>query len=358
MIQIKLGAGSTNITASLYTATMTNDQTTATLKPFQNLSPDTILAAVETRGFLCDGRLLALNSYENRVYQIGVDDSEPVIAKFYRPGRWTDDEILEEHAFALELASHEIPLIAPLLVDGASLFEYQEFRFSLSPRCGGRAVELDQDDTLKWLGRFLGRMHAIGASKEFVHRPVYSVQRYGWDSRTYLLTHDWLPAHLKEAFAGLTNDLLAMIDERYQAAADCRQLRLHGDFHAGNILWRDGPFFVDLDDCQTGYAIQDLWLLLAGDGQQMSHQFDLLMEGYEMFRIFDGRELGLIESLRSLRMLHHSAWLARRWEDPAFPMAFTWFDSTRYWEELVLSLREQLAAVQEPALSWSKPDFH
>ena len=337
---------------------MPEDQPADTQKPFQRLSPDVILDAIESRGLSCDGRLLALNSYENRVYQVGLEDADPVIAKFYRPNRWTDDQILEEHSFAHELAEHEIPLIAPLLLDGDSLFEHQGYRFSLSPRCGGRAVELDRDDTLQWLGRFLGRMHAVGASNTFVHRPEYSVRRYGWNSRAFLLENGWLPAHLETAFAGLTTDLLSQIDELYAAAGDCRQLRLHGDFHAGNILWRDGPFFVDLDDCQTGFAIQDLWLLLSGDRQQMSQQFELLIEGYELFHIFDGRELSLIESLRSLRMLHHAAWLARRWDDPAFPMAFTWFDTIRYWEELVLSLREQFAELQEPVLSWSKQAHH
>ncbi len=318
-----------------------NDQ-----QPFANLTPDTILAAIESQGLVCDGHLLALNSYENRVYQIGIDQAAPVIAKFYRPGRWDNRAIIEEHRFAQELADHEVPLIAPLKIADCSLFEYDGYRFSLAPRRAGRAAELDQLDVLEWLGRFIGRLHKVGAAADFSHRPELTAERLGWNSRRYLLEQRWLPAHLESAFESLSEDLLAIIDARF-AAVDYRPLRLHGDFHAGNILWRDGPFFVDLDDCQTGPAIQDLWLLLSGDRDQMSAQCRRLIQGYAMFMSFNPAELALIEPLRTLRMLHHAAWLARRWGDPAFPVAFPWFDSVRYWEELMLGLREQMAQLQE-----------
>ncbi len=316
-------------------------------QPYSNLTPDTILAAVESMGLVTDGRQLALNSYENRVYQVGIEDQEPLIAKFYRPGRWTDATILEEHAFALELAEHEIPLVPPMLIEGESLFEYQGYRFSLSPRCGGRAAELDREETQLWLGRFIGRLHAIGAAKKFEHRPELTPQRFGWEARAFLLDKQWVPMHIETAFSTLTEDLLKHIDAVFAATRDCLRIRLHGDFHIGNILWRDGPHFVDLDDCMTGPAIQDLWLLLSGEVDEMTAQANVIFEGYRQFRDFDARELQLVEALRTLRYLHHAAWLARRWDDPAFPLAFVWFDSTRYWEDLILSLREQAARMQE-----------
>ena len=319
-------------------------------QPYCNLTPDTILDAVESVGLETDGRQLALNSYENRVYQVGIEDGDPLIAKFYRPGRWSDAAILEEHAFALELAEHEIPLVAPMLIDGTTLFEHAGYRFSLSPRCGGRAAELDREETQLWLGRFIGRMHAIGAASEFKHRPEITPQRFGWEPRAFLLEKQWVPMHLETAFSTLTEDLLNQIDSIFELTQTCRRIRLHGDFHVGNILWRDGPHFVDLDDCMTGPAIQDLWLLLSGEREEMSGQAAIILEGYRQFYDFDRRELQLIEPLRTLRYLHHAAWLARRWDDPAFPLAFVWFDSNRYWEDLILSLREQAAMLQEPPI--------
>ncbi|MGD2128102.1 MAG: serine/threonine protein kinase [Lysobacterales bacterium] len=319
--------------------------------PYYRLDPDTVLQAVESAGLLTDGRLLALNSYENRVYQVGIEEAQPLIAKFYRPGRWTDEQILEEHAFSRELAAAEIPLIAPEVMEGTSLFHSRGFRFALFRRQGGHAPELDDRDTLLWLGRFLGRIHAVGRVRPFRHRPALTPARFGQEPIDYLQAGGWLPAHLLDAFNSLSADLMENIRQAWARAGDFRTIRLHGDCHPGNLLWRDGPFFVDMDDCQSGPAVQDLWMLLSGERHEMSGQLSVLLEGYTDFCEFDYRELLLVEALRTLRMLHHAAWLARRWEDPAFPSAFPWFDSPRYWENLILDLREQLAALQEPALA-------
>lgn len=318
--------------------------------PYYRLDPDTVLLAVESVGLVSDGRLLPLNSYENRVYQVGLEERDPVVAKFYRPGRWSDEQILEEHAFALELDAAEIPLVPPLLISGVTLHRYRDFRFALFRRQGGHAPELDDRDTLAWLGRFIGRIHAVGSARPFRFRPALTPDRFGDESIAALQTGGWLPPHLGDAFATLGRDLMLHVRAAFQRAGAVASIRLHGDCHPGNLLWRDGPFFVDLDDCQTGPAMQDLWMLLAGSRAEMERQLGWLLEGYRQFHRFDARELHLLEALRTLRMLHHAAWLARRWEDPAFPAAFPWFGEPRYWEQLVLSLREQLSALQEPPL--------
>ena len=318
------------------------------LQPYADLSPELVLEAVDRLGMPTDGRLLALNSYENRVYQVGQDSGPPVVAKFYRPGRWSDAQILEEHAFALELAEAEVPVVPPLRVDGETLFEFDGFRFSVSQRMGGRDVELDMPGVIQRIGQFLGRLHRVGLAQAFEHRPSVSVARFGDESVEYLLDNGWLPEHVENAFASLCEDLLELVDDRFDSLPNLPVQRLHGDFHAGNILWRDGPFFVDLDDCCSGPVIQDIWLLLSGARAEQQAQLSEFIEGYEAFMRFPADQLRLIEPLRTLRMLHHAAWLARRWEDPAFPRAFPWFDSNRYWENLVLDLREQVAAIQEP----------
>lgn len=323
-----------------------NDQST----PYYRLDPDTVIQAVESTGLVCDGRLLALNSYENRVYQVGLEEALPVVAKFYRPARWTNEQILEEHQFSREIAEAEIPLVAPMVIHGATLHQYEGFRFALFERRGGHAPELDRKDTRLWLGRFMGRLHAVGASRSFRHRPALTIERFGSESIETILTENWLPLHIENAFATLADDLMITIRSIYQATGTVRMIRLHGDCHPGNILWRDGPFFVDMDDCQSGPAIQDLWMLLSGDADEMAEQLKDVLDGYREFHHFNLGELNLIEALRTLRMLHHSAWLARRWEDPAFPIAFPWFGEPRYWEDMILSLREQLARMQEPAL--------
>ncbi len=319
---------------------------------YQKLTPDLILNAVESQGYHCDGRMLALNSYENRVYQIGIEDDTPVIVKFYRPGRWSRDAILEEHSFAWELAAQEIPVIAPFKnSNDQTLNDYNEFMFAVYPRSGGRWPDLDLKDDWLLMGRFLGRLHAIGATSRFQHRTLLDVKSLGDESRDYLLSSNTIPDYLTEAYATLTKDLLDIINSRFAATDFVARIRLHGDCHPGNILWTEtGPHFVDLDDARTGPAIQDIWMLLSGDTDDMRYQLDNLLEGYETFYDFDYSSIQLIESLRTLRIMHYAAWIARRWEDPAFPLAFPWFDSPRYWEEHILSLREQAAALEQPPI--------
>jgi Ser/Thr protein kinase RdoA (MazF antagonist) len=318
--------------------------------PYYRLDPDTVLQAVESTGLLCDGCLLPLNSYENRVYQVGIEADDPVIAKFYRPGRWSDAQILEEHEFSTLLAASEIPLIPPLAVNGRTLHEHNGFRFAVFERRGGHAPELELEDTRIRLGRALGRIHAIGTQRRFRTRPFLSIDSYGREPVAALLDGRWLPPHLETAFASLCADLLTSIEAAFARAGDVGVIRLHGDCHPGNILWRDGPLFVDLDDCRNGPAVQDLWMLLSGEAHEMAGQMKDVLEGYTQFHHFDRRELQLIEALRTLRMLHHAAWLAKRWQDPAFPAAFPWFGGARYWEDLVLGLREQLGRLHEPPL--------
>ncbi len=318
---------------------------------YASLTPDVILNAVERHGWITDGRLLALNSYENRVYQVGIEDAEPLIVKFYRPARWSDAAILEEHDFARELADHELPVVAPLLVDQATLLRAAGFRFALYPRQGGHWPELNTAQEREWMGRFIARIHAIGATKPFHERPVLDIESFGYASTRYLQEHGFIPAHLEAAYRTLAEDLLGQVETTHASAGNVKQIRLHGDCHPGNILWSgDGPHFVDLDDCRTGPAVQDLWMLLSGSRHDMQGQLLDVLEGYQQFFEFDPRELQLIESLRTLRIIHYAAWLARRWQDPAFPLAFPWFNTMAYWEEHVLALREQAGLLNEPAL--------
>jgi len=321
-------------------------------QPFYQLTPDTVIDAVESMGYLSDGRILALNSYENRVYQVGIEGSEPLIAKFYRPQRWSDEQILEEHRFCFELAEQELPVVAPLTnAEGESLFHFRDYRFSLFPRRGGRAPELDDPDHLYQLGLTLGRIHLVGAIRPFEHRPALDIQTYGRDS-VALISEGFIPSSLRAAYTSLCSDLLSSIEACFAAAGKVRMIRVHGDCHGGNILWRDDmPNFVDFDDARMAPAIQDLWMLLTGD-DRMQQQLQLaeVVAGYSEFADFDPRELHLVEALRTLRMMHYSAWLARRWEDPAFPHNFTWFNTERYWGEHILQLREQLSALQQPPL--------
>jgi Ser/Thr protein kinase RdoA (MazF antagonist) len=318
--------------------------------PYYRLDPNAVLQAIESTGMLSDGRLLALNSYENRVYQVGIEGSDPVVAKFYRPERWSDAQIIEEHEFTAELEEDEIPVVGPLRINGETLHFHEGFRFAIFPRRGGRPPELEDSETLKWLGRFIGRAHVVGGARPFEHRPALNIERYGEDSVRTINEGRWIPPHLEASFNSLAADLLASIRNCYDRAGGFTSIRLHADCHPGNILWRDGPIFVDLDDCQSGPAVQDLWMLLSGSHEEMSAQLNHVLEGYSQFCTFNHAELHLIEALRTLRMLHHAAWLARRWEDPAFPIAFPWFGEPRYWEALVLGLREQLGAMQEAPL--------
>jgi Ser/Thr protein kinase RdoA (MazF antagonist) len=319
--------------------------------PYSRLSPELVLDALEAAGHRCDGRVLALNSYENRVYQIGIEEGEPVVAKFYRPGRWSDAAILEEHAFAFELAGQEIPVAPPLLAAGESLHVHGDFRYAIFKRRGGRWPELGTALDREWVGRFLGRIHQVGRAGRFARRPQMSVQELGRKARDFVLTGDWMPDYLATKYAEVTDELLREVEARAEGWGGARASRIHGDCHRGNILWTDaGPHFVDLDDCQTGPAIQDLWMLLSGGQQEMRTELRDLLAGYELFLPFDRGELALIEPLRALRMIHYSAWLARRWHDPAFPKAFPWFAEPRYWEDHYRALDEQLGAVVGPSL--------
>ena len=320
--------------------------------PFAGLTPDTLLDAVEATGRRCSGQFLALNSYENRVYQVGLDEDAPVVAKFYRPDRWSDAAIAEEHAFTAELEAHELPVVPPLRdAAGETLFTHAGWRFALFPRRGGRLVDLDDPERRRLLGRLLGRLHACGATRPFTARTELTVAHYGHASMATLLDGDFVPDDLVEAYRSVAGDVLDRVTAAFERAGNVPTLRIHGDCHAGNLLWTDdGVHLVDLDDCLTGPAMQDLWMLLSGTRQTMARQFGELLEGYRRFHDFDLRELHLVEALRSLRLLHHSAWIARRWNDPAFPRAFPWFGGQRYWQEQVLALREQIAALDEGPL--------
>jgi Ser/Thr protein kinase RdoA (MazF antagonist) len=328
----------------------------AELRPFSGLTPEVVLDAAAASGLEPDGRLFALNSYENRVYQIWLE-AEPdtpasVVTKFYRPGRWTDAQILEEHAFVSELAEREIPVVAPLALDGRTLREFAGFRFAVYPRRGGRTPELEDRDTLEWMGRFIARIHAVGATRPFAERPVLDIESFGREPRDWLLAHDFIPEDLVDAWKRAADLALAGVARSFERAGQVRSIRLHGDCHAGNVLWTDdGPHFVDFDDCRSGPAVQDLWMLLSGDRTAMARQFADVLAGYEDFHDFDFRELHLVEALRTLRLVHYSAWIARRWDDPAFPAAFPWFDTQRYWQDRILELREQISLMSEPPLS-------
>lgn len=331
--------------------------TVATIKDYSHLDPDTVISAVESKGYLSDARVLALNSYENRVYQIGIEDKQPLVAKFYRPGRWTDKQILEEHSFSRELHELDIPAIPPLYLPSAadtaateSLFTYKGYRFSLYKRRGGRAPELTDMAHLYWLGKLMGRIHAIGKTGQFSHRPTLSIESFISRPYAYILEHDFMPTLFRDSYKAIVSDILLHVQRNYQQFAP-DLIRLHGDCHPGNILWTDkGPHFVDFDDSRNGPAMQDLWMLLSGERHEQEMQLREILEGYQEFCDFNLTELNLIESLRSMRIIHYAGWLAKRWDDPAFPRAFPWFNTEQFWGEHILQLKEQLAILQEPAL--------
>lgn len=324
---------------------------TSNSHPYETLTPDAVLNAIEAEGYYCDGRIFPLNSYENRVYQVGIEDGEPLIAKFYRPDRWTQTQIQEEHDFCWELFEQEQPVVPPIKdAQGKTLRRQHGFWLALFERRGGHAPELDNLDNLEIMGRAMGRMHSVGYQNDFQTRPGIDVASYAEDSAQFLMANQFIPMELETAYTSLTADLIEALKARFDASHH-ENLRLHGDCHPGNVLWRDhAPNFVDFDDARFGPAVQDLWMLLSGDRQQQQLQLDKILTGYRQFCGFNGGELNLIEPLRTLRIMHYSAWLARRWEDPAFPHNFPWFNSQRYWSDHILTLREQLAALQEPPL--------
>jgi len=326
--------------------------------PFGQLMPEAVMDAIEAVGPRCDGRLMALNSFENRVYQIGIEDGGVerssdsfLIAKFYRPGRWSDEAIQEEHDFLAELVAGEIPAVPPIVLNGTTLHHHGAHRFALFERRGGRAPELDDDRVLERIGRFMGRLHRVGSSRSFKSRESVDIETFGDRPLAWLDQSNWIPPELKAAWAAVTQLAMAGVRRAFERAQGIELIRLHGDCHAGNILWTDaGPHFVDFDDSRTGPAIQDLWMLLSGDGTSQSRQLTQVLKGYQTFGRFDLRELHLIEALRTLRYVHYTAWIARRWDDPAFPAAFPWFGSVRDWQDRILALREQVGAMEEPRL--------
>ena len=336
------------------------------LHPYARLTPDHVLDALASVGLYGDGRLMALSSYENRVYQVTLEDGERVVAKFYRPDRWSEAQILEEHGFAADLMAAEVPAVGPMVLHGRTLHQHEEFAFSVSPWRGGRQPELDDFEVLEWIGRFLARIHTVGAAQPFAHRPLLDVETFAIASRDWLLAHEIIPLDMQatwKAQCDIAIELIANSALNTSAGApfglkNAASIRLHGDCHPGNILWtpldeygRGGPHFVDLDDARMGPAVQDLWMLLSGDRRQRTHQLSALLDGYEQFRSFDRRELALIEPLRTLRLIHYSAWLARRWQDPIFPANFPWFGSSDYWRGQVDMLIEQIEAMQEEPLA-------
>jgi Ser/Thr protein kinase RdoA (MazF antagonist) len=319
--------------------------------PYDRLNPDLIIDAVEAMGYRSDARLLALNSYENRVYQVGIEDGTPLIAKFYRPDRWTEEQIQEEHRFSLELQDAEISVVAPMVNEqGQTLHTYEGFQFALFKRRGGYPPELDNLDNLLVLGRTLGRIHGVGRAGKFEVRQSITVQRMLTESRELLLD-GFIPKALIPAYESLTADLEEIVKSVYSEVKPEDQIRIHGDCHVGNILWRDETaHFVDFDDCVTAPAIQDLWMFLNGERHDRQLQLSELVEGYSEFCDFDPRQIRWIESLRTMRLIQYAAWLAKRWEDPAFPRSFTWFNTERYWADHILELREQMSALQEEPL--------
>jgi Ser/Thr protein kinase RdoA (MazF antagonist) len=337
-------------------------ETRSASHPYAHLTPDVVLDALAAVGLYGDGRLTALSSYENRVYQVHLEDAyqghAAVVVKFYRPERWSQAQIQEEHDFAEELVAGEVPVVAPLRLNGQTLHQAAGFAFSVSPRRGGRAPELDDMDVLEWIGRFLARIHTVGAARPFAVRPTLDVANFAQEPRDWLQQNRMIPLEVEREWFDTLDQALALIQTHpvlTQAEASGR-IRLHGDCHPGNILWTPadlpgaGPHFVDLDDARMGPAVQDLWMLLSGDRRQRSLQLSALLDGYEQVRDFDRRELNWIEPLRTLRLVHYSAWLARRWDDPIFPINFPWFGTPDYWRGQVLMLQEQIEQMQEAPL--------
>lgn len=319
---------------------------------FSALSPDLIIDGLESAGFVVDSGLLALNSYENRVYQFHDDNLVKYVTKFYRPQRWQLEQIKEEHDFSFELAEQELPIVAPIKVDGQSLFEYQGYHFAVFPCRGGRIFEVDNLDQLEWMGRFIARIHAVSSQHDFKYRPSFNSNEMLLQARETILSSNYVSKSLLTPFVTILDQVIAIATEQYLPVKQMREIRLHGDCHAGNILWRDeGPHFVDLDDCRSGPAIQDLWMMLSGDRQQQLLQLDTLLMGYEEFNTFENEQLILVESLRTMRVVNYMAWLCKRWQDPAFPQNFPWFNTEKYWEQQILILKEQMSALQQPPLS-------
>lgn len=316
--------------------------------PYDSLSPDAVITAVESLGLLCDLRILPLNSYENRVYQVGLDEAEPVIVKFYRPNRWSRDAILEEHIFLHELQEAEIPVIAPLTIAGTSLHQFNEFFFTLFPRKGGSAPDPGNLDYLFRMGRLLGRLHAVGQKQVFKSRPAITIESFAIEPSTKLLELNFIPSDLVNRYTTALEHIVSISRQLFAYVKPLNTIRAHGDCHGGNILCTrdDALFVVDFDDSRMAPAVQDIWMLLCGDPHEQRQQLDEVLAGYEEFHDFNYSELKLIEPLRALRMIHYAHWLASRWDDPAFPRAFVWFNTPAYWQQHVSSLEQQVFALK------------
>lgn len=321
---------------------------------FSELSPDLILDACQHYGFYAESGLLALNSYENRVYQFKADDGERYVVKFYRPQRWSAAQILEEHQFAFELLDAEIPVVAPLKVDGESLLPFMGYQFAIFPSRGGRALEADDDEQLCQLGRFLGQLHQLGSARPFLARPTLSVQEFISDSHQFLISSGHLSPHIAQQLSPLLLELEQLCHQQFQPT---QLIRTHGDCHLGNLFFNQQPFFVDLDDCRQAPAMQDLWMMLGGEASEQRYKLELLLEEYQQFCDFDFSQLQLIESLRTMRMVHYMAWLARRWSDPAFPLHFPWFNTDAYWQQQLVVLQNQSLRMQQPPLRLHPYDY-
>ncbi|MDX2320933.1 MAG: serine/threonine protein kinase [Moritella sp.] len=317
---------------------------------YRLLSPDFMLDAIESIGIRVDSGLLELNSYENRVFQFLDEDRQRFVVKFYRPVRWSDAQIQEEHDFSLQLKSAEIDVVAPLQFDGCSLFTYQGFRFAIFPSAGGRPIEVDNLDALESVGRTLGRVHQLANQQSFVHRPTLSIAEFVDTPKLILQQNDFIPTHLENSFFNVYDVLAKEIALQYKP--DNKQLiRLHGDLHAGNILWRDKVTLLDFDDCRQGPAVQDLWMMLHGEHHEQLLQLEVMLEGYEEFCSFDTKQLTLIEPLRAMRMMNYMGWIAKRWQDPAFSRHFAWFTDEQYWQQQITFLHEQIDNMQKSPLS-------
>lgn len=316
------------------------------------LTPDFMLDAIESVDLYPSSGLLALNSYENRVYQFSCEDNQRYVIKFYRPGRWSKEQILEEQEFSRELCEQEIPVVAPLNINGTSLQYYQGFPFAVFPCQGGRQFEVDNLDHLEWVGRFIGRIHRVGQSKRFEHRLDLTPENFLVKAERFLSQYQEVPDYLRTPFNTVLTHIVELTQQYMASVGKVNQLRIFGDCHPGNILWTDdGPHFVDLDDSVNGPAIQDIWMMLSGDRSNQMLQLDVILEGYSEFCDFDSKELALIEPLRAMRIVHYMYWLAKRWDDPAFPHNFPWFNTPQYWEQQILVIKEQIAALQEPPLT-------
>tara|TARA_Y100000782_G_scaffold41136_1_gene46076 strand:- start:507485 stop:508603 length:1119 start_codon:yes stop_codon:yes gene_type:complete len=330
-----------------------NSQTDMTQTPYANLSPELVLDATEALTGRATGGIFAMNSYENRVYDVALEEGnelgKSVVAKFYRPHRWSKETIQEEHNFTLEMQSFEVPVVAPYVFEGKTLFEHKDYMYALFPKRGGRPFEPETDEDLRQLGRLLARVHNVGAMAKFEHRMPINVKTFGWDNLEHLKASGMVAENMREAFFSIAEPVLNLCEAIWGESRF--DLRLHGDCHLGNILVAQEPFLVDLDDCVSGPAVQDVWMLLSGEQEEMRGQMAKFLEGYTQLRDFNTQELRLIEVLRSLRMIHYSAWLARRWNDPTFPKNFPFFGREDYWQGLVLNLKEQLSLLQDP-MEW------